>query len=94
MSAEKKVLKHIKKKIDAYTEEGKQITILNNLDLEISQFYQTDDGTIELSSKSLKIKDEDIIYEIFYNGIVLKIEDRSKEAYGATGKKPHCTPNL
>jgi hypothetical protein len=94
MSAEKNVLKTIKKKIDKYTEESKQITILNNLNLEISQFYQKDDGTIELSSKSLKIKEEDIVYEIFANGILLKIEERSKEAYGATGNKPHCTPNI
>jgi len=94
MSNENKELKHIKIKIDEYAENDKQVTILNNLNLTISQFYQKDDGTIEVSSKSLKIKDEDITYEIFSNGITLKIEERPKEAYGATHKRPHCTPNL
>lgn len=94
MSDEKKALKHIKKRIDKYSEKDKKITITNNLNLEISQFYQEDDGTIKLGSKSLKIKDNDITYEIFPNGIVLKIEERPKEAYGATHNKPHCTPNL
>ncbi|MBZ9571557.1 hypothetical protein KQY27_08360 [Methanobrevibacter sp. TMH8] len=94
MSDEKKVLKHIKKRIDKYSEKDKKITVTNEVNLEISQFYQEDDGTIELTSKSLKIKDNDITYEIFSNGIVLKIEEHSKEAYGATHTKPHCTPNL
>jgi len=93
MSDEKKVLKHIKKRIDKCSEKDKKITVINNLNLEISQFYQKDDDTIELTSKSLKIKEKDVIYEIFSNGIVLKIEERPKEAYGATHNKPHCTPN-
>lgn len=93
MSDEKKVLKHIKKRIDKCSEKDKKITVINNLNLEISQFYQKDDDTIELTSKSLKIKDKDVIYEVFSNGIVLKIEERPKEAYGATHNKPHCTPN-
>lgn len=94
MSDEKKVLKHLKKKIDKYSEKDKKVTITNQLNLEISQFYQKDDDTIELTSKSLKIKDNDVVYEILANGIVLKIEEREKEAYGATHKKPHCSPNL
>jgi hypothetical protein len=94
MSDEKKVLKHIKKKIDEYTEKNKKITITNNLNLTISQFYQEDSAMIEVSSKSMQIKDGDILYEIFNNGIVLKIENREKKVYGATNNKPHCTPNL
>ncbi|MEA4956650.1 hypothetical protein SDC9_21523 [bioreactor metagenome] len=94
MSDEKKVLKHIKKKIDKYSEKDKKISIINKLNIEIPSFYQEDDGTIEVSSKSMKIKDEDITYEIFNNGIILKIEERTKKAYGATNNKPHCNPNI
>lgn len=94
MSDEKKVLKYIKKRIDKYSEKDKKITITNNLEITISQFYQKDEDTIKASSKSMKIKDGDIIYEIFSNGIVLKIEERERRAYGATNDKPHCNPNI
>jgi hypothetical protein len=94
MSDEKKVLKYIKKKIDNYSNKDKKVTITNNLNLTISPFYQEDEDTIKISSNSMKIKDNDIIYEIFSNGIILKIENREKEAYGATQNKPHCIPNI
>lgn len=65
-------MKHIEKKIDKYDEKDKKVTITNKLNLRISQFYQEDNGTIWASSKSMKIKDDDIIYEMFNKGIVFK----------------------
>lgn len=93
MSDKKKVMKHVKKRIDKYAAKDKQVTITNDLNYTLSNFYQEDDGTVEATSNSLVIKDEDVTYEIFNNGIVLKIEDKTKEPYGATHNKPHCTPN-
>lgn len=86
-------MKHVKKRIDKYAAKDKQVTITNDLNYTLSNFYQEDDGTVEATSNSLVIKDEDVTYEIFNNGIVLKIEDKTKEPYGATHNKPHCTPN-
>ena len=93
MSDKKKVMKNVKKRIDDYVAKNKQVTITNELNYTLSNFYQEDDGTLEASSQSLVIKDDDVTYEIFNNGIVLKVEDKPKEPYGATNKKPHCTPN-
>ncbi|WP_225370521.1 hypothetical protein [Methanobrevibacter arboriphilus] len=81
MSDEKKGFEIYKKRESiSIVKKTKKITITNNLEITISQFYQKDDDTIKTSSKSMKIKDGDIIYEIFSNGIILKIEEREKKS--------------